>query len=345
MGYQYFELYIDNKYIKNYEGHYPNPAISLKEELSKYSNREEYLDGFHGMRMSLDQSTSCTGIYITDKGNTFQLVGHLERRLLDKESYKETLKNVTLCLLQGYVLDLFVIEDVLNFDRGNSARKILKDLKRSVTKWSKEDLDVLDPEHMLRSIAAPIWKKHIIDKSKGKKRFNSKSAIAEDICTIFPHLERFFRYYPSSSGYDGFDAIGILEGFLEEFKYDEGINLIGGSSTYTGSIDLFFKLLEEYEIETELMKGFEYVSTKTKMHPLIINEEYSWYQNISKAISTYKFCFLQVTGSKFDIPLRIQFGMPLDEGVLVCFALRSNILKDLDYEILESISVREKVTW
>lgn len=343
-----FHLYSgQGKELKHISGLSTSTYFSVKDLLLQTLPLEKFQMAYPTVRVALDQSTSATGVYITNKERDFHLCGSIERGTEPKESFLETLKNQIIIMIEDCTVDLFVTESVLNFDRdGGRAKSVLRKLKSHISKWSHKYTNLAaTPDEVFRDIPAPMWKKHVYDKSKGTHRFNDKSAIASDLVDKYPFLENMFWEYNSSSDYDAFDAIGIYEGFIAEFNYDAPVKTIAGAKMYNGKIVSVLRLLPEDATQDDIKRGFERQIHEYGLNVAVLNNDESWYANMTKASSNYKFLLTQVSGSKYEQTLRIQYGMPLNGGVLVAYVVRKSCMSDNELEYLKSTDHVELISW
>ena len=138
--------------------------------------------------MSIDQSSKETGIYLTDLDCSFHLIGSVERKLQDKYRYYENIKLFLKRLVKDRKIGLFVMEDLPPVHRG-WALPVLAEFKGIINSWRNSgeipEFSAI-PDDKWQKIMPSTWKSQVIDKSKGKNRFNVKREIALDLVDKFP---------------------------------------------------------------------------------------------------------------------------------------------------------------
>lgn len=304
------------------------------------------------LRVSMDQSTKSTGIYITDQDINFHVIGDLTPGASERASFYRDMQIFVGNMLKGCEIDLFVTEQV-PYIKGSSSSPYLQQLKGFINTW-RAIMPSLAAMHSERfaEIHPGTWKKHVVNKKKGKGRHKVKKQIAEDILDIYPELLPYFRTINSSSDYDGFDAVGIMYGYLKDRDIggSDQVNLVekvGGSKDYSGNIKVFYKLLTYDEIKevTPMMVGFDgfmemYGDNFVKTDPNI-----SWYDNVKKCATARKFTMCMVEEDKHRTMLQWLLNFKETKKYLIAFILRKNVIDSVSDETLTRNFMHEEVSW
>lgn len=297
--------------------------------------------------LSLDQSSSCTGFYLTDTKTSFHLVGHIERRNQDKNKFFASLMYFVMRMIRDAELELFVTEKV-NFARQTYALPVLAQLKGYINHWYIDipELGALAPENR-DDIAPPTWKKHFYDKSKKKGTFNNKREMAKSIMEVFPELQPYFNRVPQSSDYDGFDAVGILHGYRKEYRLGDRVNQIGGSQEYQGNIMVYYRLatMEDISDRDKLMEGFELQLEQGITKNLKMNPEKSWYENVKMAATKYDFVLTVIEDPHVDLSLRWMLDLDQDDRTFLAYILKKTKISKGQLNLLSSLYKSEEVSW
>lgn len=181
-------------------------------------------------RVGIDQSTSCTGVAaISSDGEYVVLIDIRRDKTLSKEIFYKELHYFLKRFFHNQKIEMLVIEKPVP-SKFRSAGGVLTELKGHLEAWFA-DIPELD-NTIYDSLYPQSWKSLVIDSSKGKNRFNDKSAIAEDLSDMYPCLRYYFTTYPYTD-YDSFDALGLIVGYLQ-YAYDKnGVRQICGTKEKT----------------------------------------------------------------------------------------------------------------
>ena len=302
--------------------------------------------------VGMDASSKEIGIYVTDKNFSFHFIGTVIRRGEDKHIfYEETRLFLKRLFLNKPEIALFVTEDVPPYNRG-WALPVLAELKGFINSWrSSGDIPSLAeiPDRCWVKIMPSSWKSAVWDKSKGKGRFNKKVEIAKDLCDKFPELWYYFHRVRASSDYDGFDACGIVHGYLATHFSEDGKEKIAGTKDFYGHVRIFcrsFSVEELKENPSVVLEGFEIQQDMYPVEYMVMDTEKSFYANVRMAASKYPFCITTVDDVYNAIMLRWMFGIPLDGNQLALYILRDNIITEAQLRyLMQKFPYTEKVTW
>lgn len=292
--------------------------------------------------IGIDQSTSCTGIYIQDTKNIVNILLELEFANKDKKDYFADIFNLISRLVKGQTVNLIVCEKPVPKDVGSYTFRVLTELFGKLEVFLEFNPDLAKTE--LQSIYPQAWKSRIIDKSKGTGRINTKLCCAEDICDKKPLLKNYLYNSPAKD-LDGFDACGILIGYKKCAYTDNGTPKIYGvvekrhiSRVYYRYVDISnVKTQEDF---TEAVFGFlgetvSYFQPKLKVYNS--DNHYNLLKNIKMASSTYSFTVTQLPNKVIE-PLRWNFEFEYDSNkVMFAYILKKGDFKKSDLNVLDSV--------
>lgn len=299
-------------------------------------------------RIGIDQSSSATGIYVTDEENTFHLIGDIERGAQNKDRFFSDLRMFMMRMVQGTNLDLFVSEVVVQAMR-TRALPVLAQLKGQINQWKFNipEFEMLG-EDGFDEIQAGTWKKHFYKKGKpGKNRFNTKREIALDIMDDYPELIEYFNICKPSSDYDGFDAFGVLQGYLKEHQIDGKVRKIAGNKEFWGDIMIYYRVFDSVQSLTKetLLEGFEVQAEKYGANFAEEDPNISWYSNVRKAASSKKFMITRVQEPTHLMMVKWLMNIQANSFFVIAYICRKNVLSKIELEDLNSRYFNEYMTW
>lgn len=277
----------------------------------------KFLDSLRGAKVNVafDQSTSCTGFVIDCIGEDFMIVGEIVKENLHADFFVEGLLNIIKDLLERVDARYVIIEEPLKYVTHRQNR-VLVELKNSIINLL-EDGD-LNYEKFYK-IAPQSWRAGLISKDNPYKK-TSKEATVHEVLKLYPMLENFIPYVynpTNNSGYDAFDAVGILVGFMNRFEVQEDSELvmnIGPKNTRSVALTMFVysrpddlqELSTMIEL-TKLMIGEQQSSPKVKIY----NEECGVYLNAKMAL-TDSFTLMTITKQIDVVSTIMSFNLDYD---------------------------------
>lgn len=273
--------------------------------------------------LGLDQSTTCTGITITDEEYSFAVLLDFARKSTDVETYKFQLKNLVTLLVSDLELKQIIIEQPL-YIKGNHATSVLMDLKKYIKSWRNDipefyqvPFDTIFPQQ---------WKEVVVNKKKGKYRTSSKAATAADICDMFPLLEEYRLTCPAKD-FDSFDAFGIVYGYRRQHYSQDGNDLNYGSISYYKKIHVFLKYLPEDKLKDKEVIG-AWLYKEGLFEEVGYNPKFSFYENIALMCTKYNISYFVVDPSLEVNMFWETSEIPLANHKFVCIAVRKGYLND-----------------
>lgn len=177
------------------------------------------LDPEQDWMVTIDQSTSSTGIAITSRDFSSVIVMTVvcdSASPYAKEPFVEMVKEMLLNMLRNLNLIFVGLEEVPpnKGGRRTATFRVLLELKSNIkrTLLSLPQVAALQRQKLLFEIFPSSWKSTVYDKKTGASHFNDKELIALDICKMFPNLREYFNEMKKlvNHDYDGFDAFGLL---------------------------------------------------------------------------------------------------------------------------------------
>lgn len=246
-----------------------------KQLLSMFDDNERFY-------LSLDQSTTCTGISIRNTRETVLAQIDFMRLQTPKEVYIEQLERFVSHLVRDLRLSLIVIENPIPVKKSKSTKtlfKLAKDIKdwtNTIPEFYGVPFDTIYPQQ---------WKEKVLDKKKGTFRYGVKAEIAKDVCDIFPILHR-YRNKCLASDFDSFDATGIMSGYLAQHFDKDGNKINFGSAVYNSKMHVFVKYLPNTELKN-INLIMQNIPRKGELEFLQYNLDKSFYDNLRMACSNY----------------------------------------------------------
>jgi hypothetical protein len=231
--------------------------------------------------LSIDQSTTCTGIYARSKKLDYHFVAEVKRdREISAAMYSVVLKKFFRKLFSDKPIKRFVYEKPLpaNIGRGYHTSKALNELVGMIKVWAIEESFLKGTE--IRDINVNSWKSKAMDKRKGKNRYNDAYCMLDDLVDILPNLT---AYGNSLGDMDYVDAVGIMIGFDRYFFTEQGERKIAGEEARFG-IRCFPIIKEKGQELSETDFSLFYKFDLQKPVEVKFNNDFSLWQNITRSI-------------------------------------------------------------
>lgn len=267
--------------------------------------------------IGIDQSTSCTGIAIRSLCGKVNVLIEMRNDSFDKNSYYRSLKSLIKRLVKDQYIRMVVCEDPPYVKGKKYTSTILLELRGKVEAWM-EDIEELQ-KASFNSIFPQSWKSLVLDKSKGKHRSNDKACIAEDICDIIPAFNKYRKVY-AAKDYDGFDAFGVLLGYLRYAFTEEGVPLICGKVEKRHTSFVGYRYIPIVEANPDTINDFLGDAVKIfKPKFLQFNDRYNKFTNVRMATSNNECSYTIFPEECLDV-LKWEFDIePQDDHVLVAY--------------------------
>lgn len=285
--------------------------------------------------ISFDPSTTSLGVYITPTDFSFHMLIRFENEGQTFINFMTDLKRWLRWLVKNRKVSLIVYErppwDIQKTGGRVGYAALMKFI--SVLKvWINEI-----PELNFAAIDTLLpnqWRKHIVDKSKGtytdrgERRFSSKVENAKDMVDKVPLLKQYFSEHLVSSDYDGFDAFGIMHGYLAErfgpnYMENAEERIMGNIVKSQPALVLCKQLtLEEIKNPEILWSGLD-ILKQYSPKVLKINDQYTFFANIRSAIDNNIVTMTIITDPTLTAQCAWEFDMMPKEGkVFVVFIVK-----------------------
>lgn len=278
--------------------------------------------------MSFDPSSNSLGVCIADTNFNYHMLLEFKRTSNNKFAFYKDVEFFFKRLLNNIKVELVVYEQPPYYAKHIKAGNVLREFVGVLKSW-KYSIPSLEWAYW-DDLLPHQWRKHIVDKSKGtytdsgERRFISKVENAKDILDREPLLIHYFQEHNASSDYDGFDAYGILHGYLEERFDENGSERIMGNLKRKEPIFITCKAYSQAELySTELFwKGIEFLKAfDFKM--VTLNPSYSLMDNIRVATDKNEITIVAVTNELDKSYLMWEFDIPKrDNYIYVLFIFR-----------------------
>lgn len=283
-------------------------------------------------RIGIDPASRYTGLAIMDVEKNFVILLDVKRdTIANKEEYYNDLYYLIKRLVTGITFDRVVSEKP--FTGGFSrASDVLIALMGKIEEWVASIPELAASDFQL--INPNVWKSRVIDKSKGKGRFNMKGAIAEDLCDAFPVLRPYFEL-GIGGDFDSFDALGILLGYDLYAYTDDGRKRISGTKEKTHKSFVGYQWVNSDEIGPDFaQKTLGLMAQYLKPEILEYNEDYSFAENVMMA-TTNNDAVISIVPDKLLQQFQWKFGIDVSDKsrCLIMFAFRCGhfSLSEMDY--------------
>lgn len=280
--------------------------------------------------VALDQSTSCTGVTIKSVDETFILVLEVVNCGTQSLFMINSLKRILEMLLTGKELRYVIIEEPLPFIVGRHNAK-LTSLKNDLIKFFKSDCFSINNQPLIKPQS---WRAGLIKKDNPHAK-NSKEACVFEVLRVYPLMSNFIEitHNPTNdSGYDGFESLGILIGYLNRFSVTNETNIVkilGPKNTTKFGVGIF-----SYSESTlvEIKEILEFLSQACKkLGPpkvKIYNEEESIYSNVKMSL-TDNLTLAKITKEIDSISILLRFGvLPQENKSVYMLAMPKTLIGD-----------------
>lgn len=296
--------------------------------------------------VGIDQSTTCTGIYIRDVDGKIDLICDYHRMTDRVDDYVDQLLRLLEYFLRGKRVKLFVYEAL---PKGMKENPVLERLHKTVDGWRTSSPTFRElNSRTFGDIPPTMWKRHnyLGERERSGEQeshaFTEKRTLAEDIVVAKPHLKDFLDN-SISKDLDAFDAAGILEGYLLEHYVDGDIKAgkrkIGGEMHYYNNIFVMVKpfryvsddaLLEQLKLEVG-----RYFPEWKKIPFLYWNRGESFYKNIRQAMNYFDIIYTVIEDDEEITPLKFRYNFNLrsDEKVYLVIAKSKDVPQSVKSKI------------
>ena len=314
---------------------------SINKAVTFYKRSEEIISDPYALLknkhyyISFDPSTTSLGVYITPTDFSFHMLLRFEREGDTFDNFMIRIRNWLRWIVHGKKIDLIVYERPpwdIQLKKGRVGYAALMKFISILKYWISEI-----PELGFAACDTRLpnqWRTHIVDKSKGVytemgvRRFSSKIENAKDMVDRVPLLREYFNEHLVSSDFDGFDAFGILHGYLIErfgpnyMDNPEG-RIMGNINKFIPSLVLCKQLTkEEIKNQEVFWHGLSILKTYSPV-TLSINDNYSFFENMRSAVVSNIVTVTMLTTKELIAQAAWEFDLPPEEDKLyVLFILK-----------------------
>ena len=249
--------------------------------------------------LNLDQSTSCTGLFLCDEQFSLKILLDVIRDTADKDTFYRDLYRLIRKLINGLDIKRITMERPVPSKKAMYSRATLLELKGRVSSWIETIDELQDAE--VADILPQSWRAMVLNKSKGANRHKKKAWIADDICDLFPDLRPYYDNCKSKD-YDGFEAAGIALGYQMYAYTPDGLPLICGTKEMRHTSFVIYKYVDNCLLQSEEDYKMCLGDLRKVYCPefRVFNERYNLAENIRIASSNLPCTVTRVPDKYFD---------------------------------------------
>ena len=288
----------------------------------------------HTYYVGIDQSTTCTGIFIMDVDLKSYVMLDVKREGTDKDIYFRGLHGVLNMILTSANIKMVVLEEPFSSKFAPASSMILKELKGKLLAWFSQMPQLRQvPIH---TIYPQTWKSKICDVSMNKNdpikysdAVKNKKAMASLLCRIFPLLQNYLNLH-FSTDCDGFDACGIILGYIMYSHTKSGMPRICGIKEQRHVSLVCYAQVAKSEItgRDALCRPLGEANYSCSPVMLAYNTDYNRHDNIRMASSNWD-AVVSVLPAKQTEELCWRFGfVPDNDKAIIMFVFRKGHYTD-----------------
>lgn len=273
-------------------------------------------------QLGIDPASRYTGLAMMSADKSFVILLDVKRdTVASKDEYYRDLHALIKKLVTGAIIERTILEKP--FTAGYSrASEVLIALRGKIEDWIHDIPELASSD--FQKISPNSWKSRVINKSKGKGRFNAKGAIAEDLCDAFPVLQEYYKVYRGGD-LDSFDALGILIGYQLYAYTGDGSKQICGVREKSHKSFVGYVWVDGDSINDSFCQMVLGDMAKcVKVEALSYNNDYSFAENVMMATSNNDAVMSLIPQDQLQA-FQWKFGIDIKEPnkFLVMFAFRS----------------------
>ena len=288
----------------------------------------------HTYYVGIDQSTTCTGIFIMDVDLKSYVMLDVKREGTDKDIYFRGLHGVLNMILTSANIKMVVLEEPFSSKFAPASSMILKELKGKLLAWFSQMPQLRQvPIH---TIYPQTWKSKICDVSMNKNdpikysdAVKNKKAMASLLCRTFPLLQNYLNLH-FSTDCDGFDACGIILGYIMYSHTKSGMPRICGIKEQRHVSLVCYAQVAKSEItgRDALCRPLGEANYSCSPVMLAYNTDYNRHDNIRMASSNWD-AVVTVLPAKQTEELCWRFGfVPDNDKAIIMFVFRKGHYTD-----------------
>ena len=283
--------------------------------------------------VGLDQSLSCSGVYIESIDSKQHTILELINENLDSSNYQRVMLSSVKRLLRRIKVRYLVMEDPLGYASGRRNPKLTK-LKHAIINMVEDPRSRFSITHFDK-IQPQVWRAGLLPKGthfykngNGEEVHldrRTKRATAYTIMNRMPMSRKFLSlcHNPTDdSGFDGYDACGVLIGYKirHQVTNDSTITKILGSKTSNVKVNCIFFPCRVEQDKVQLNQVLSFLESKEGGNlgePVVnyYNEEESVIANAKMALTgNNRFVVTCISDKKAIASLMIRFNW---KGLLI----------------------------
>ena len=306
----------------------------------------------HTYWVGIDQSTTCTGIFMIDADDNMKSYAMLDikREGTDKEVYFRGLHGILNMILTSANIKMVVAEEPFSSKFAPASSMILKELKGKLMSWFSQIPQLRDvPIH---TIYPQTWKSKICEVSMSKNdaikysdAVKDKKTMASLLCRTYPLLQNYLNLH-FSTDCDGFDACGIILGYILYSHTKSGMPRICGIKEQRHVSFVGYAQIDKKDItgRDALCKPLGEANYVCNPVMLAYNTDYNRHDNIRMASSNWD-AVVTVLPAKQTEELCWRFGFtPDDSKAIIMFVFRKGKFRESTIHAIKySLPANEEV--
>ena len=293
-------------------------------------------DGSVAWEVGIDPASKFTGLcFLREDEGLLVLLDCVRDKLLQKEVYERELFYLLKRLVKGNKILRTTIEKPFD-SKWSRSNEILMSLRGKIDLWMQDIPEFAESD--VNFVNVNVWKSRVIDKTKGKGRFNQKGAVAEDLCDAIPSLAA-YKNSLTKGDLDSFDALGILLGYRKYAFSEDGGAKISGAKEKSHSTFVGYRWENNDDITDTYVKDVLGVAYGI-LQPVFLefNEDYNLCENFTMA-STNNDVVITIIPEKYLQAYQWKLGINIQEPnkVLVAFIFRKGHFSVSEFKAIQNL--------
>ena len=252
--------------------------------------------------VGIDQSSSCTGLCL--KNIDLTMIMELPRGDMTMSEYKQALTQQLDILLDGYNVRHFIFEK--HGRHISPLHALINEITDEIKKYTKP---LVYDDVYIKGVLPSVWRSGFLDKEvyAGQfKREQVKWACVQEAIRQEPELEQYIKYAHKKDGvpdYDGFEAFGIISGFLKLNYAEDGTRIINSSMEFRNGRKFDYTIFPttEYELYDELREIKSRYASRSCV-TLLSNNKLLLDNSLNRVLDDYKDAVIIVDKNSPEIP-------------------------------------------
>lgn len=293
-------------------------------------------DGKYKWEVGIDPATRFTGLcFLREDEGLVVLLDCVRDKVLPSYMYEDDLFYLLKRLVKGNTLLRATIEKPFD-SKWTRANEVLMALRGKIDSWMHEIPEFAETD--VNYVNVNVWKSRVINKSKGKGRFNQKGAIAEDLCDLIPSLAA-YKNSLNQGDLDSLDALGIVLGYRKYAFSENGDAKISGVKEKSHNTFIGYRWEDNDAITETYVKDVLGVAAEV-ITPVLLefNEDYNLSENFMMA-STNNDAVITIIPEKYLQSYQWKLGIDITEPgkVLIAFIFRKGHYSVSEFKAIASL--------